>query len=147
MTEFNIYELMQRMAHRYPFLLIDKVLACEPEKYVTAQKNVTANEPCFAGHFPEYPVFPGVLVIEAMAQTTAVLTFESLQGYDHNNAIFMLVGVDKARFKKQVIPGDVMKIHVELGRRMRNIWRFDVTATVDDAVVCTAEIVGAMTDR
>ncbi len=143
----NIYEVMERIPHRYPFLMIDKVEACEPDKYIITVKNITAGEPFFQGHFPGFPVVPGVLIIEAMAQSTGILTFETMGGYPHDDSIFMLVGVDNARFKKQVTPGDVLTIRAEIARKARNVWKFSSQASVDGETVCTATIVGALTTR
>jgi 3-hydroxyacyl-[acyl-carrier-protein] dehydratase len=143
----NIYEVMKKLPHRFPFLLIDKVLACEPDKYIEAVKNVTFNEPFFQGHFPEFPVFPGVLVTEAMAQATGILTFQTMDGFVHENALFMLVGIDNARFKKQVVPGDVLHIRAEILRKSRNVWKFATEAKVDGQLVCSAEIIGALATR
>jgi 3-hydroxyacyl-[acyl-carrier-protein] dehydratase len=142
----NIYEVMQKLPHRFPFLLIDKVLVCEPDKYIEAVKNVTFNEPCFQGHFPEFPVFPGVLVTEAMAQATGILTFQTMD-FVHKDALFMLVGIDNARFKKQVVPGDVLHIRAEILRKSRNVWKFATEAKVDGQLVCSAEIIGALAKR
>lgn len=147
MKELNIYEVMETIPHRYPFLLIDKVIRCEPNKSIEAVKNITVNEPCFQGHFPGRPVFPGVLVTEALAQSTGILSFESMEGNPHENYLFMLVGIDNARFKRQVIPGDVLMLRAEITRKSRHVWKFATRATVDGKVVCSADIIGAMTPR
>ncbi|HEY3487302.1 MAG TPA: 3-hydroxyacyl-ACP dehydratase FabZ [Gammaproteobacteria bacterium] len=144
----NIYEVMKRIPHRFPFLLVDKVVACEPDKSIEIIKNVSMNEPFFQGHFPEFPVFPGVLVTEAMAQATGLLTFESIPPSELNeNSMFLLVGIDNARFKKQIIPGDVLHIRAQILRKTRNIWKFSAEATVENQLVCAAEIMGAMITR
>lgn len=145
--EINIYEVMKYIPHRYPFLLIDKVLSCEPDKSITAIKNVSVNEPCFQGHFPEYPVFPGVLVVESMAQATGILTFATAEELRHTDSVFVLAGVDGARFKRQVVPGDVLTVTAEILRKTRNVWKFATSASVDGKVVCVAEILGAMAPR
>lgn len=134
---------MARLPHRYPFLLVDRILASDSETYIEVQKNVTYNEPCFQGHFPRAPVFPGVLVVEAMAQSTGILAFEVLEGEVTIDDIFMLVGVDNARFKRQVIPGDIIKIRADVLKRSRNMMKFSVTAKVEENLVCSAEIFGA----
>jgi 3-hydroxyacyl-[acyl-carrier-protein] dehydratase len=143
----NIYEVMKKLPHRFPFLLVDRVVSCEPDKAIEIIKNVTMNEPCFQGHFPECPIFPGVLVTEAMAQATGILTFESIPGNIVENSLFLLVGIDNARFKKQVVPGDVLRIRAEILRKTRNIWKFATTATVEGELVCSAEIIGALVNR
>lgn len=145
--KMNLSEVMIRLPHRYPFLLIDKVLECDADTFITVQKNVTYNEPYFQGHFPDYAVVPGVLVIEAMAQSTGILAYEILGGVPSPEAVFMLVSVDKARFRKQVVPGDVLVIRAERLRRSRNMMKFAVTAKVDDELVCSADIMGAFTNR
>jgi 3-hydroxyacyl-[acyl-carrier-protein] dehydratase len=147
LSAMNIYEVMKRIPHRFPFMLVDKVVSCEPDKAIEIIKNVTMNEPFFEGHFPECPIFPGVLVTEAMAQATGILTFESMPGNINQNSLFLLVGIDNARFKKQVIPGDVLRIRAEILRKTRNIWKFATTAMVEDQLVCSAEIIGALVDR
>lgn len=145
--EMNIYEVMKRIPHRYPFLLIDRVLNCEPDKSITAIKNVSVNEPCFQGHFPDYPVFPGVLVVEAMAQSTAILTFASMAEVSQSDSVFVLAGVDGARFKRQVVPGDVITVTAEILRKTRHVWKFATNASVEGRTVCSAEILGAMAPR
>jgi 3-hydroxyacyl-[acyl-carrier-protein] dehydratase len=147
LSAMNIYEVMKKLPHRFPFLLVDKVVSCEPNKSIEIIKNVTVNEPCFQGHFPEMPIFPGVLVTEAMAQATGLLTFESIPGEINENSLFLLVGIDNARFKKQVIPGDVLRIRAEILRKTRNIWKFATTAMVEVELVCAAEIIGALVNR
>ena len=145
--KMNPYEILERLPHRYPFLLIDRVLECDSKTFITVQKNVTFNEPQFQGHFPDYPVFPGVMIIEAMAQATGLLSFEVIEGLVKEDSVFMLVGVDKARIKKQVIPGDVIIIRADVMRRSRNVMKFSVTAKVDDSLVASAEIMGAYAGR
>ena len=129
---------MKILPHRYPFLLIDKVTECEPGNKIVAYKNVTVNEPFFQGHFPQKPVMPGVLIIEAMAQATCILALESEQV--SNSAIFLLVGVDKARFKRQVEPGDQLVLEMEFVKRRRDLWVFTGSAKVDGKVAASAEI-------
>lgn len=134
------------MPHRYPFLLVDKVLECIPDQSITAIKNISFNEPYFQGHFPGRPVFPGVLITEAMAQTTGILTFETRGGMKNNNEYFLLVGFDKVRYKRQVIPGDVLTIKANITRKLRNIWKFEAKAYVEDDLACSAEAMGALTE-
>jgi 3-hydroxyacyl-[acyl-carrier-protein] dehydratase len=143
----NIYEVIKKLPHRYPFLLVDKVVSCEPDKAIEIIKNVTVNEPFFQGHFPECPIFPGVMITEAMAQATGILTFESMPNAATDDSLFVLVGIDNARFKKQVVPGDTLRIRAEILRKTRNIWKFSTTAMVEDQLVCSAEIMGALVPR
>jgi 3-hydroxyacyl-[acyl-carrier-protein] dehydratase len=131
---------LQYLPHRYPFLLIDRVLSCEPGKTLSALKNVTINEPFFQGHFPHHPVMPGVLIIEAMAQACAILTFHSEQHRPDERLIYYFVGIDNARFKKPVMPGDTLRLDVALERHVRGIWKFTAQALVGDARVAEAEI-------
>lgn len=146
MTEMNIHEILKFLPHRYPFVLVDKVLAFESGHSMTTVKNVTYDEPCFTGHFPHYPVFPGVLILEAMAQTTALLVFRTRNIMPGETTLYLFVGVDKARFKRQVFPGDRIEIYVELLRESRGMGRFLCEARVDDRVVATADLMGAVRD-
>ena len=134
---------MRYLPHRYPFLLVDRVLDYEVGKSLTALKNVTMNEPFFQGHFPNKPIMPGVLIIEALAQATGLLAFCTQEQEPSDNFIYMLVSVDKARFKRQVIPGDALTLDVEVNRRMRGMWRFDAVARVGDEVAASAELMCA----
>ena len=134
------------LPHRYPFLLIDKVIDIDKSKSITAQKNVSYNEPFFQGHFPEYPVFPGVLLLEAMAQATAILDVES-NDRDMTNQLYYFVGIDKARFKKQVIPGDIIIITAKLVQSKSDIHKFFAECKVDDSIVCTADLLGAVRSK
>ena len=137
----DIREILKYLPHRYPFLMIDRVLTFEPDTSLTALKNVTFNEPIFTGHFPQSPVFPGVLILEALAQASALLAFKSLGGYPSEKTLYLLVGIDKARFKKQVIPGDQMLFETNVIRVKQGIWKFDSTAHVGDVKVCSAEVI------
>ncbi len=136
----DIREILKYLPHRYPFLMIDRVLSFEHEKSLSAIKNITYNEPIFTGHFPQSPVFPGVLILEAMAQASALLAFKSLGGYPSEKTLYLLAGIDKARFKIQVVPGDQLHFTVNVLREKRGIWKFDAIATVNDNTVCTAEV-------
>lgn len=136
----DIREIRNYLPHRYPFLMIDRVLSFEKDTRLTAIKNVTVNEPIFTGHFPASPIFPGVLILEAMAQACALLAFKSLGGYPDEKTLYLLVGIDSARFKRQVIPGDRMLFDVQVQRVRRGIWKFEARASVDEATVCTAEV-------
>ncbi len=136
----DIREIRNYLPHRYPFLMIDRVLSFEKDTRLTAIKNVTVNEPIFTGHFPAAPIFPGVLILEAMAQACALLAFKSLGGYPDEKTLYLLVGIDDARFKRQVIPGDRILFDVKVQRTRRGIWKFETVASVDDVTVCTAEV-------
>jgi|MGYP001170319178 3-hydroxyacyl-[acyl-carrier-protein] dehydratase len=134
------------LPHRYPFLLIDKVIDIKKNKSIIAQKNVSYNEPFFQGHFPDYPVFPGVLLLEAMAQATAILDIES-NDRDMSKQLYYFVGIDKARFKKQVVPGDIIIINATLNQSKSDIHKFSSECHVNDEVVCTSELIGAIRSK
>lgn len=134
----DIQKIQSLLPHRYPFLLVDRVIEVEPGKRLVAIKNVTVNEPFFQGHFPSKPVMPGVLLIEAMAQATGLLAMESAEV--PKEAIYYLVGVDKARFKRPVVPGDQVVMEVEVLKHRRDIWVFAAEAKVDNGMVASAEI-------
>ena len=134
------------LPHRYPFLLIDKVINIKKNESIIAQKNVSYNEPFFQGHFPDYPVFPGVLLLEAMAQATAILDIES-NDRDMSKQLYYFVGIDKARFKKQVFPGDIIIINAKLNQSKSDIHKFSSECHVNDEVVCTSELIGAIRSK
>jgi len=136
----DIQKIRRLLPHRYPILLIDRVLECVDGQSLVAVKNVTINEPFFSGHFPDQPIMPGVLILEALAQATALLAFSSGQIKSDPEAIFYLVGIDKARFKKPVVPGDQLLLYVQLEREIRGIYRVDAIARVDGKPVATAKI-------
>jgi len=146
MTDFDIQKVMQYLPHRYPFLLIDRVIACSPGDQLVALKNVTINEPFFQGHFPGQPIMPGVLVIEALAQATGLLSFCTMD-QDSQDKLYMLVGIDKARFRGQVLPGDQLRLTVNLKRNMRGIWMYEGAAEVDGNVVAEAELMCSAQDK
>ena len=143
MNKLDIHEVMKHLPHRYPFLLIDRVLEYTKGESLVAIKNVTMNEPFFQGHFPRHPVMPGVLVVEAMAQACAILSFKTMERLHAENEVYLFVGIDKARFKRPVEPGDQLRIEVTLLRKMKGIWCFAANAKVDDMIVCTAELMCA----
>ncbi len=143
----NVGEVQKLLAHRYPFLLVDKVLDYEIGKTLTAVKNVTINEPFFQGHFPGYPVMPGVLIMEALAQATGLLGFKTMDQSPEEDALYLFVGIDGARFKRQVVPGDVLTLDVELIKRKRSIWKFDCKASVDGELAASAIIMCAATEK
>lgn len=136
----DVEEVQRRLPHGYPFLLVDRVTSIEPGKSVVALKNVTFNEAHFAGHFPGYAVMPGVLIIEALAQAGGVLAWESATVQDEGVRILYLVGVDGARFKRPVVPGDQLVLKVELEAHRRKIWRFDCVAEVDGQLAAECRI-------
>lgn len=136
----NINDILQHLPHRYPFLLIDRVTEFKAGESLVGYKNVTYNEPFFQGHFPERPVMPGVLLLEAMAQATGLLAFKTVERGARRESLYFLVGIDKARFKQPVEPGDQIILRAELLRSKRGIWVFDCTATVDGNLVASAEI-------
>jgi 3-hydroxyacyl-[acyl-carrier-protein] dehydratase len=138
-TRMDIHDVLRLLPHRYPFLLVDKVLDCVPHKSLVAVKNVTYNEPFFQGHFPVRPIMPGVLILEALAQATGLLAFYSLNQRPEEGAMYYLVGVDKARFKRPVEPGDALRLEVELLRQIKGIYLFSGIARVDDEIVATAQ--------
>lgn len=141
----DMAQIQTLLPHRYPFLLVDKVVSIDYEKRtIVATKNVSINEPFFQGHFPGQPIMPGVLIIEAMAQAGGVLTQLTL-GRDAQSKLFYMVKVDKARFTKQVVPGDVLEMHVEIKRVIRNMAVYDCVAKVDGEVVACAEVLCAGT--
>lgn len=138
----DVEGIMERLPHRYPFLLIDGIVSVEPNRSISAVKNVTASEPHFLGHFPGHPVMPGVLILEAMAQAAGVLVWESVAP-DQRNFILYLGGVESARFRRPARPGDRIDIDVELAVQRRNLWRFNTTAKVDGAIIASAEMTQA----
>lgn len=143
-TRMDIHEILEYLPHRYPFLLIDRVLSCEPGKEIVALKNVTINEPFFGGHFPHHPVMPGVLVIEAMAQAAAILSFKTLGTKPDDKSVYYFVGIDEARFKKPVSAGDQLIFKVALLRTSRGLWKFAATAEVDGQVTAEAQVMCTM---
>jgi 3-hydroxyacyl-[acyl-carrier-protein] dehydratase len=142
----DIHEILEHLPHRYPFLLVDRVLACEPGKSIHAYKNVTINEPFFQGHFPHHPVMPGVLIMEALAQAAGILSFKTMGEKPDANSVFYFVGIDDCRFKKPVMPGDQLHLHVEVERQMRGIWKYKAVAMVDGVVAAEAKLMCAKRD-
>lgn len=138
----DIGQILERMPHRYPFLLVDRVLECEPNSHIIALKNVTINEPFFPGHFPQKPVMPGVLIVEALAQAALLLGFSSTDDAQDGQVVYFL-GIDKARFKRAVVPGDQLELQANFVKSRRGIWQFDVEARVDGQRACVAQIMAA----
>jgi 3-hydroxyacyl-[acyl-carrier-protein] dehydratase len=140
---FDIAEILRYLPHRYPFLLVDRVLECVPGESITALKNVTYNEPFFPGHFPGRTVMPGVMIIEALAQATGILAFASANVIPTEETRFYFVGIDKARFRKPVVPGDQLILKARVERALRGIWKFDTTALVGETEVAHANMMVA----
>lgn len=136
----KIDEIKQYLPHRYPFLLVDRVEELVIGEEITAYKNITTNEQVFEGHFPHYPVFPGVMIVEALAQASGILGFKTLGKRPEDGSLYLFAGVEKAKFKRQVVPGDKLVLKSKVHKRMRNLWKFDCTAYVDGEVACTAMI-------
>jgi 3-hydroxyacyl-[acyl-carrier-protein] dehydratase len=146
MNPIDIRGIMEYLPHRYPFLLVDRVLELEHGKRIVAIKNVTINEPYFVGHFPHLPVMPGVLMIEALAQAAGILSFETLGRRSDARSVFYFVGIDGARFKRPVVPGDQLRLEVEILRFAKSISKFRGVATVDGAVAAEAELMCTLRD-
>ena len=143
MSEMTIDEIKEYLPHRFPFLLIDRVVSFEKDTRIVALKNVTVNEPFFPGHFPHYHVMPGVLIVEAMAQAAAVLSLKSLGHKNDGKWVYYFVGIDGARFKRPVEPGDQLILTAKLERQMRGIWKFSTVAYVGADEVTSAEMMVA----
>ncbi|MAI64432.1 MAG: 3-hydroxyacyl-[acyl-carrier-protein] dehydratase FabZ [Alteromonas sp.] len=141
LNTIEIQEIMALLPHRYPFLLVDRVTDYVLGESIKAYKNITINEPCFTGHFPGQPIFPGVLILEAMAQAAGVLGFKTM---GKNDSLYLYAGIDNARFKHPVVPGDKLEFDVALVKERRGIWKFKGTATVEGDLVCSAEFMCAM---
>lgn len=136
----DIHQILEHLPHRYPILLVDRVLECDPGKTIHALKNVSINEPFFQGHYPHHPVMPGVLIIEALAQAAAILSFKTLGNQPSENSVYYFVGIDGARFKKPVSPGDQLNLHVEVIANKRGLWKFKAEARVDGQIAAEAEL-------
>ena len=140
----DINEIRQLLPHRYPFLLVDRVVAIDlEEKTISAYKNVSINEPFFNGHFPQHPIMPGALIIEAMAQAAGVLGFKMMDASPEDGTLYFFVGSDKLRFRQPVVPGDRLDLHARFLSSKRGIWKFECQAMVGDVTVCSAEIICA----
>ncbi|MBS1228752.1 MAG: 3-hydroxyacyl-[acyl-carrier-protein] dehydratase [Proteobacteria bacterium] len=143
MNSMDIKEILDHLPHRYPFLLVDRVVDFEIGKSIHAYKNISINEQFFTGHFPHHPVMPGVLIMEALAQAAGILSFKTMGAKPDDDSVFYFVGIDNARFKKPVLPGDQLHLHVEIVRQMRGIWKYKVEARVDGEVAAQAELMCA----
>ena len=140
----DIREILDTLPHRYPFILVDKVISLVPNETITAVKNVTINEEFFVGHFPNYPVMPGVLIIEALAQTAGILSFKSMNKTADDNTLYFFVGIDNCRFKKPVVPGDVLNLNVSIEKVRGGVWKYNAIATVEDNTCAQAELMCAL---
>jgi len=138
----NVEEIRKLIPHRYPMLLVDRVLDYQPGDWLHAIKNVTVNEPVFTGHFPDYAIFPGVLLLEALAQATGILGFKTA-GDRQSNDMYLFASIDNAKFKQPVVPGDTVHLHVKFLRERRGMWKFYGEAKVDGKVVCCADLMCA----
>ena len=145
--DMPIEEVLRFLPHRYPFLLVDRVLECTPGKSLVALKNVTINEPFFPGHFPRRPVMPAVLILEAMAQATGILALRTLDGPLPETSLYYFVGIDNARFRRPVVPGDQLIIDIEAVRATRGVWKVRARASVGSHLAAAADIMGALRDE
>jgi 3-hydroxyacyl-[acyl-carrier-protein] dehydratase len=144
MNAMDIKAVLEHLPHRYPFLLVDRVLELEPGARIVALKNVTINEPFFPGHFPHHPVMPGVMVIEAMAQAAAILAFKSGERLPDEHSVVYFVGIDEARFKSPVMPGDQLMLHARIDRHLKGIWKFSTEARVGERLAAEAKMMCAL---
>jgi 3-hydroxyacyl-[acyl-carrier-protein] dehydratase len=142
--KMDIHEILRKLPHRYPIILVDRVLEVVPGERIVALKNVTINEPYFMGHFPGHPVMPGVLIIESMAQACAILTYVTLQPKEDDGTLFYFAGIDAARFKRPVLPGDQLRLEAEMGRVKRGIGKFTARAIVDGQIAAETEMLCAV---
>lgn len=142
----EIREILETLPHRYPFLLVDKVNELVPGERIVAQKNVTVNEEFFTGHFPHYPVMPGVLIVEALAQAAGILSFKTMGTKPDSESVYFFVGIDHCRFKRPVVPGDILLLNVSIERQSRLMWKYKGTATVDGQVAAEADLMCALRD-
>ena len=138
--QLDIHEILNHLPHRYPFVLIDRVIDLKLNEEITAIKNVTINEPFFPGHFPYHPVMPGVLIVEAMAQAAAILSFKTMNVLPSEDSVYYFAGIDNVRFKKPVSPGDQLILNVKIDRVLKGIWKYKAQAKVDDQIVAEAEM-------
>jgi 3-hydroxyacyl-[acyl-carrier-protein] dehydratase len=136
----DIYEILKYLPHRYPFILVDRVVSYEPGERIIALKNVSINEPYFIGHFPHYPVMPGVLIVEALAQAAALLTLKTQNSEKNDEQVYYFVGIDGVRFKKPVMAGDQLMLKVEITRQIKGVWKYSARAEVDDQLVTEAQL-------
>ena len=140
----DIRKILDTLPHRYPFILVDKVISLVPNETITAIKNVTINEEFFMGHFPNYPVMPGVLIIEALAQTAGILSFKSMNKTADDDTLYFFVGIDNCRFKKPVVPGDVLSLNVSIEKVRGGVWKYNAIATVEENTCAQADLMCAL---
>ena len=140
MNAMDIHQILEHLPHRYPFLLVDRVLECVPGERILALKNVSINEPFFPGHYPHHPVMPGVLIVEALAQAAAILSFKTMGGKPDDKTVYYFVGIDGARFKRPVTPGDQLMLAVSIKANKRGLWKFAAQALIGDQVAAEAEL-------
>ena len=140
----DIRKILDTLPHRYPFILVDKVISLVPNETITAIKNVTINEEFFLGHFPNYPVMPGVLIIESLAQTAGILSFKSMNKTADDDTLYFFVGIDNCRFKKPVVPGDVLNLNVSIEKVRGGVWKYKAIATVGDDICAQADLMCAL---
>ena len=140
MNQIDINQIQEILPHRYPFLMIDRVIEVDPGKTLTAIKNVSINEPCFQGHFPHHPVFPGVFMLECIAQASAILASLMIEAKASGENVYLFAGVDKARFKRTVGPGDQLYINVEFVKHLKKLWRCVGTIKVNGELACSADV-------
>ncbi|SER03596.1 3-hydroxyacyl-[acyl-carrier-protein] dehydratase [Nitrosomonas sp. Nm51] len=140
MNTMDIHEILKYLPHRYPLLLVDKVLSIEPGKNIVAAKSVSINEPFFQGHFPHHPVMPGVLIVEALAQAAALLTLKTSGGTNKEDTVYYFVGIDNVRFKKPVMPGDRLILKAAIDREIKGLWKYTARAEVDEQLVTEAKL-------
>jgi len=138
--QLDIHEILKHLPHRYPFVLIDRITELKLNEEITAVKNVTINEPFFPGHFPYHPVMPGVLIVEAMAQAAAVLSFKTMNVLPSEDSVYYFAGIDNVRFKKPVSPGDQLILNIKIDRVLKGIWKYKGQAKVDGQIVAEAEM-------
>ena len=143
-VKLNIKDVLDTLPHRYPFILVDKVLELIPNRKIRAVKNVTINEEFFIGHFPHYPVMPGVLIIEALAQAAGILSFKSMNESANEESLYFFVGIDNCRFKRPVGPGDVLALNVQIEKVKGGVWKYQATAEVEEKVCAQAQLMCAL---
>ena len=143
-VKLNIKDVLDTLPHRYPFILVDKVLELIPNRKIRAVKNVTINEEFFIGHFPHYPVMPGVLIIEALAQAAGILSFKSMNESANDESLYFFVGIDNCRFKRPVGPGDVLALNVQIEKVKGGVWKYQATAEVEEKVCAQAQLMCAL---
>lgn len=146
MSAMDVHQILEHLPHRYPFLLVDRVLEVVPGERIKALKNVSINEPFFPGHYPHHPVMPGVLIIEALAQAAAILSFRTMGDRPNDQSVYYFVGIDSARFKRPVGPGDQLELNVSITLRKRGIWKYSAKASVDGQVAAEAELMCTIRD-